>query len=207
MNNTWGEAGPQRNTYLQVKKMRARGEENKSARSKSPGRAKLYFRQVSMLGSVLWFLPQRTMPLECHNCFLSSLWSSHLVKAATTAHNSSLVLAFMLSPSGSSSSSCRTRFMARSYWSSSSGAKAFSRTSEEWAKKMSASRRLSIRWGSFTHLSSTASWTFLIRRCLMLLLVRGCVVISNSRKFCFSVVRTPFSTRFFASRSRTFRSW
>ncbi|KAG7221341.1 hypothetical protein INR49_017307 [Caranx melampygus] len=45
----------------------------------------------------------------------------------------------------SSSSSSRTLFMARSYWSSSSGAKAFSRTSDEWAKKMRASSRLSIR--------------------------------------------------------------
>lgn len=131
----------------------------------------------------------------------------HLVKAATTAHSSSLVLLFMLSPSGSRSSSCRTLFMARSYWSSSSGAKAFSSTSEEWARNIRARIRLSIRWGSFTHLSSTASCTFLIRRCLILLLVRGCVVMSNNRKFCFSVVRTPFSTRFLARRSRTLRSW
>lgn len=131
----------------------------------------------------------------------------YLVKAATTAHSSSLVLVFKLSPSGSRSSSCRTLFMARSYWSSSSGANAFSSTSEEWARKIRARRRLSIRWGSFTHLSSTASCTFLIRRCLILLLVSGCVVMSKRRKFCFSVVRTPFSTRFLARRSRTLRSW
>lgn len=30
---------------------------------------------------------------------------------------------------------------------------------------------------------------------------------SNRRKFCFSVVRMPFSTRFFAIRSLTFLSW
>mmetsp|Transcript_15214 Transcript_15214/g.45237 ORF Transcript_15214/g.45237 Transcript_15214/m.45237 type:complete len:216 (+) Transcript_15214:634-1281(+) len=30
---------------------------------------------------------------------------------------------------------------------------------------------------------------------------------SKSRKFCFSVVRTPFSTKFLARRSRTFLSW
>lgn len=152
-------------------------------------------------------IPTSTNNATCHYCCLSLLRETHLVKAATTAHKSSLVLAFMLSASGSNSSSCRTLFIARSYWSSSSGAKAFSRTSEECAKKMSASNRLSIRWGSLTHLSSTASWTFLMSRCLMILLVRGCVVISNSRKFCFSVVRTPFSTKFFARRSRTFRSW
>lgn len=33
------------------------------------------------------------------------------------------------------------------------------------------------------------------------------MVISNSKKFCFSVVSTPFSTRFLASLSRTFFSW
>lgn len=69
----------------------------------------------------------------------------HLVKAATTAHSSSLVLFFMLSPSGSRSSSCRTLFMARSYWSSRSGANAFSSTSEEWARNIRARMRLSIR--------------------------------------------------------------
>ena len=36
--------------------------------------------------------------------------------------------------------------------------------------------------------------------------VTGCVVMSNSRKFCFSVVRTPFSVRFLARRSLTFFS-
>jgi len=49
--------------------------------------------------------------------------------------------------------------------------------------------------------------TFFTRRDLATLSVRGCVVISNNRKFCFSVVRTPFSTRFLASLSRTFFSW
>lgn len=33
------------------------------------------------------------------------------------------------------------------------------------------------------------------------------MVISNKRKFCFSVVRTPFSTKFLAKRSLTFFSW
>lgn len=63
--------------------------------------------------------------------YTSAFCQPYFVNAATTAHNSSLVFAFRLSASGSSSSSCRTLFMARSYWSSRSGAKAFSRTSEE----------------------------------------------------------------------------
>ncbi len=37
--------------------------------------------------------------------------------------------------------------------------------------------------------------------------VTGCVVMSKSKKFCFSVVSTPFSVRFLARRSRTFFSW
>lgn len=41
----------------------------------------------------------------------------------------------------------------------------------------------------------------------MILSVSGWVVMSKRRKFCFSVVRTPFSTRFLASRSRTFFNW
>lgn len=176
------------------------GRGNRAAQGTKSRRLVPEVTKVKMSGSGVIFTP--TVNVNATACC-----SPHLVKAATTAHSSSLVLAFMLSPSGSSSSSCRTLFMARSYWSSNKGAKAFSRTSEEWAKKMRARSRLSIRWGSFTHLSSTASCTFLMRRCLMLLLVRGCVVMSNSKKFCFSVVRTPFSTRFLASRSRTFLSW
>lgn len=49
--------------------------------------------------------------------------------------------------------------------------------------------------------------TFFTSLVLIILSVRGCVVMSKTRKFCFSVVRTPFSTRFLASLSRTFRSW
>jgi len=49
--------------------------------------------------------------------------------------------------------------------------------------------------------------TFLSSLTLASLSVNGCVVISNKRKFCFSVVRTPFSTKFFANRSLTFFSW
>ena len=86
-----------------------------------------------------------------------------------------------------------------------------------------------MRWASLTHFVSTASctcqfkigfnkiktcWkqvhqvcTFLTRRVFIMLSVRGCVVMSNKRKFCFSVVRTPFSTRFLARRSRTFFNW
>lgn len=58
----------------------------------------------------------------------------HLVKAATTAHSTSLVPAFRHSASGSKSRSCRTRLVATSYCSSSRGANAFSRTSEAWAR-------------------------------------------------------------------------
>lgn len=58
----------------------------------------------------------------------------HLVKAATTAHSTSLVPAFRHSTSGSKSRSCRTRLVATSYCSSSRGANAFSRTSEAWAR-------------------------------------------------------------------------
>ncbi len=95
---------------------------------------------------------------------------------------------------------------------------------------MSDSMRLSIRWASLTHLDKTASWTwvcrndavhyhteggisscqldtFLTSRVFMILSVSGWVVMSNRRKFCFSVVRTPFSTKFLARRSRTFFSW
>ena len=114
---------------------------------------------------------------------------------------------------------------------------------------MSASMRLSIRFGSFCHFDSTASWTcnamqwikiqkrrertegkyiyiyriereakvkgewkktkikapdecrpilpatFFIVRSLIDWSATGCVVISKSKKFCFSVVKTPFSTR------------
>lgn len=59
---------------------------------------------------------------------------SYLVNAATTAHRTSLVLAFRHSTSGSKSRSCRTLLVAKSYCSSKRGAKAFSRTSEAWAK-------------------------------------------------------------------------
>ena len=56
----------------------------------------------------------------------------------------------------------------------------------------------------FNTLDSTASWTFLINLFLTVESVRGCVVMSNNKKFCFSVVNTPFSVKFLASRSRTF---
>lgn len=59
---------------------------------------------------------------------------SHLVKAATTAHRTSLALVFTHSTSGSRSRSCRTLLVAKSYCSSSRGAKAFSSTSEAWAR-------------------------------------------------------------------------
>lgn len=49
--------------------------------------------------------------------------------------------------------------------------------------------------------------TFLRRRHFTVLSLNGCVVISNNRKFCFSVVKTPFSTKFLAKRSRTFFNW
>lgn len=49
--------------------------------------------------------------------------------------------------------------------------------------------------------------TFLTSRVFARLSVSGCVVISKRRKFCFSVVKTPFSTRFFASLSLTFFNW
>lgn len=49
--------------------------------------------------------------------------------------------------------------------------------------------------------------TFFTNRHLTTLSLSGCVVMSNSKKFCFSVVSTPFSTRFLAKRSRTFFSW
>lgn len=58
----------------------------------------------------------------------------HLVNAATTAHRTSLVLAFRHSTSGSKSRSCRTLLVAKSYCSSRRGAKAFSRTSEACAR-------------------------------------------------------------------------
>lgn len=89
----------------------------------------------------------------------------HLVNAATTAHMSSLALALALSFSGSSSSRVWTLFMPSSYWSSWSGAKAFSKTSDEWARRIKARTRLSMRWGSLTHFSKTDSCTFLTRRC------------------------------------------
>lgn len=60
--------------------------------------------------------------------------SRYLVNAATTAHRTSLVLAFRHSTSGSKSRSCRTLLVAKSYCSSRRGAKAFSRTSEACAR-------------------------------------------------------------------------
>lgn len=59
---------------------------------------------------------------------------SYLVNAATTAQRTSLVLAFRHSTSGSKSRSCRTLLVAKSYCSSRRGAKAFSKTSEAWAR-------------------------------------------------------------------------
>lgn len=89
----------------------------------------------------------------------------HLVNAATTAHMSSLALVLALSFSGSSSSRVWTLFMPSSYWSSCSGAKAFSSTSDEWARRIKERTRLSMRCGSLTHFSKTESCTFLTRRC------------------------------------------
>lgn len=62
------------------------------------------------------------------------------------------------------------------------------------ARKMRESILFSILCGSFTHLANTLSWTFLINLVFCTLSVTGWVVMSNSRKFCFSVVSTPFST-------------
>lgn len=51
------------------------------------------------------------------------------------------------------------------------------------------------------------SYTFLTNLVLAWLSVNGWVVISNNKKFCFSVVHTPFSTKFLANLSRTFFNW
>ncbi|KAG9480841.1 hypothetical protein GDO78_010224 [Eleutherodactylus coqui] len=109
--------------------------------------------------------------------------------------------------SGSKSRRSLDRFMAMSYLSSGSVEKAFSSTSEEWASTSRDSVRLSMRCGSLTHLSKTDSWSFFTSRCFSVVLVTGWVVMSKSRKFCFSVVRIPFSTKLLAMRSRTFLSW
>ena len=130
-----------------------------------------------------------------------------LLKAASTAQIISVALCFVPSTSGSSSTRSLARFIAISYLSSVREEKTFSSTSEEWASTSSASVRLSIRWGSFTHRSRTLSWSFFTSRCFSVVLVTGWVVMSNRRKFCFSVVRIPFSTRFFAILSLTFLSW
>lgn len=58
-----------------------------------------------------------------------------------------------------------------------------------------------------SHFSRLNDLTFFTSFCLMTLSVSGCVVISNNKKFCFSVVSTPFSTRFLANLSRTLRNW
>lgn len=85
--------------------------------------------------------------------------------------------------------------------------KAFSSTSEEWLSRISDNVRLSMRCGSLTHLANKASWTFRTSTFLICEFISGCVVMSKKKKFCFSVVKTPFSTRFFARRSLTFFSW
>ncbi|KAJ0057205.1 hypothetical protein NL108_002143 [Boleophthalmus pectinirostris] len=105
---------------------------------------------MKVLQPIKYKRPYSDLPVLQKNIF-------HLVNAATTAHISSLALGLVLSFSGSSSSSECTLFMARSYWSSWRGAKAFSRTSEEWARRIRARTRLSIRCGSFTHFSKTES--------------------------------------------------
>ena len=62
------------------------------------------------------------------------------------------------------------------------------------ARKIRESILFSILCGSLTHLASTLSCTFLISFVFCTLSVTGWVVMSNSKKFCFSVVSTPFST-------------
>ena len=130
----------------------------------------------------------------------------HLLKAASTAQIISVPLCFVPYTSGSSSTRSLTRLIAI-HLSPVREEKTLSSTSEEWASTSSASVRLSIRWGSFTHRSRTLSWSFVTSRCFSVVLVTGWVVKSNRRKFCFSVVRIPFSTRFFAILSLTFLSW
>ncbi len=64
-----------------------------------------------------------------------------------------------------------------------------------------------VRWLEFEEKKNEIfNRTFFTNRHLITLSFNGCVVISNNKKFCFSVVSTPFSTKFLARRSRTFFS-
>lgn len=133
----------------------------------------------------------------------------YLLKALTTAHMTSMLdvpVSLAHSCSGSKLSRSLTRFIAISQSSSLSGEKAFSNTSDEWAKNKSDINRLSSLLTSLHHLSNTESWTRFISFCFKVESLSGWVVMSNKKKFFFSVLHTPFSTKDFARRSRTFLS-